>query len=254
MRDRVEHMSGEMKLTPATHPPPPLRLGRCSFQHEGGESPVGWWPSHYHLSLFPATSARYVVRWRSPSGEQCRRFLSLCAHTLPPPTDVLSEVGFFKLSSGPASSLFAPSPSFQQWLKSWMYWHVSFHHANAGEERGERSGRGESVLRRKGPSQPRAKPCPSSGEPRRCDSVLLKPGQLLVTLAHRCTHSKEVTHTHPPLSLKSPRSGCTGGGGAATLRPRSLSPGKNVQERSGLSLLTNFPQSRFNSLQAKHIN
>lgn len=92
---------------------------------------------------------------------------------------------------------FTPSPSFQQWLKSWMYWHVSFHHANAGEERGERSGRGECVPRRKGPSQPRAKPCPSSGEPRRCDSVLLKPGQLLVTLAHRCTHSKdEVSHTH----------------------------------------------------------
>lgn len=91
--------------------------------------------------------------------------------------------------------LFAPSPSFQPWRKSWMYWHVSFHHANAGEERGERSGQGECVLRRKGPSQPRAKPCPPSGEPRRCDSVLLKPGQVLVTLAHRCTHPKgEVTH------------------------------------------------------------
>lgn len=114
-------------------------------------------------------------------------------------TDTLSEGFFFSnfhlLCLFSCFLLFAPSPLFQQWRKSWMYWHVSFHHANAGEERGERSGRGECVLRRKGPSQPRAKPCPSSGEPRRCDSVLLKPGQLLVTLVHRCTHPKgEVTH------------------------------------------------------------
>lgn len=196
MRDRVENMSGEMKLTPAAPPPLPgsaLPASPPARQEESLLSPS---------SLFISSHFNAVrCSRRSPSGVQGRHFLSLCART-PPPTPptpprpmLCQNWGFLKLSSGPASFLFAPSPSFQQWLKSWMYWHVSFHHANAGEERGERSGRGECVLRRKGPSQPRAKPCPSSGEPRRCDSVLLKPGQLLVTLAHRCTHSKEVAHT-----------------------------------------------------------
>lgn len=202
--------------------------------------------SHFISSHFNAVRCSLVL------GVQGRHFLSLCARTPPPTpqTDALSEVGFLKLSSGPASFLFAPSPSFQQWLKSWMYWHVSFHHANAGEQRGERSGWAECVLRRKGPSQPRAKPCPSSGEPRRCDSVLLKPGQLLVTLAHRCTHSKEVTHTSSALSkVTTLRLHWRGG-----QQPSGQGHFHLAKERSGLSLLTNFPQSRINSLQAKHIN
>lgn len=214
MRDRVENMSGEMKLTPKltpgahpaspAQPSPPLPSSSarrkkvcCRLVAELLQ------PSSLSLYFQPVVFAVIhcsLVSY-SLSRVQCYHFLSLCARTpLPTHTDALSQVLFFFFSqlSLLCLSCFllsAPSPSFQQWRKSWLYWHVSFHHANAGEERGERSGRGECVLRRKGPSQPRAKPCPSSGEPRRCDSVLLKPGQLLVTLAHRCTHPKgEVTH------------------------------------------------------------
>lgn len=205
-------MSGEMKLTPAAHPSPPAPPSSALPAPPAQQVLLStrrrrvfcWLVAQSLSSLFISSHFNAVrCSWCSPSRVQCRHFLSLCAHTLPPPplqTDALSELGFFKTFIWSCFLPFAPSPSFQQWLKSWMYWHVSFHHANAGEERGERSGRGECVLRRKGPSQPRAKPCPSSGEPRRCDSVLLKPGQLLVTLVHRCTHSEEVTHTSSALA------------------------------------------------------
>lgn len=209
MRDRVENMSGEMKLTPAAHPASPARsslssAGAASARREK----IYCWLVAESLqlsSLFISnhlSSLWFIVPSFSLSRVQCYHFLSLSARTLSPhPRQcIVSSFFFFFFYFHPLRIFscflpFAPSPSFQQWLKSWLYWHVSFHHANAGEERGEHSGRGECVLRRKGPSQPRAKPCPSSGEPRRCDSVLLKAGQLLVTLAHRCTHSKEeVTH------------------------------------------------------------
>lgn len=208
-------MSGEMKLTPGAHPTPPplpsppftILASPFFFSNGGRKSTVGWWQSRFSdpLSLFPATCLRsdsLFPRTHCPGYNVTTSRLRAPVHRSPS-TPVHCQKFFFFLSLFnfhllclfSCFLLLAPSPSFQPWRKSWMYWHVSFHHANAGEERGERSGQGECVLRRKGPSQPRAKPCPPSGEARRCDSVLLKPGQLLVTLAHRCTHPKgEVTH------------------------------------------------------------
>lgn len=185
-------------LTPPPLPSPP-RLSLL-LQH-GGRKSAGGRITSAIISLFISSLRRDSLFPRTPCPEYNVTTSCLCAPVhCSPSTPMHCQKFFFffnfhLLCLFSCFLLFALLPSFQQWRKSWMYWHVSFHHANAGEERGERSGREECVLRRKGPSQPRAKPCPSSGEPRRCDSVLLKLGQLLVTLAHRYAHPKgEVTH------------------------------------------------------------
>lgn len=157
--DRVENMSGEMKLTPtfsflSPAPRSPLRAQPSSHflgkEEENIPLTMGI-ESLQLLSLFIFThlsSLWFIVPLHSLSGVHCphtHTHIHMHSQTF---------FTFMYLVSSPTFPL-APSSSLQQWLKSWMYWHVSFHHPTICEEdRGECTDLGECVLRRKGPSQP----------------------------------------------------------------------------------------------------
>lgn len=107
---------------------------------------------------------------------------------------------------------FYPS-SLQQWLKSWMYWHVSSHHPTTCEEdRGEF--RWESVCWGvKDPLSPKPSPVHPTESP---DGVIQPSWSPANSYSHKHTQlhtqgTRWESHRHPFSSLKSPQWGCTGG-------------------------------------------
>lgn len=147
-RDRVEKMRREMKLTPQPFsflalPPPPSAAAAAPVKYtvDCGHAVT---PAFVSLYFHPLVSA--VIH--------CSLALTVCstARSLPFPVhtntrthaDAFLDIFQFRalrLSSccsfpppPPATSSSSASSSLQQQklqqLKSWMYWHVSFHHPN----------------------------------------------------------------------------------------------------------------------------
>lgn len=121
---------------------------------------------------------------------------------------------FTSISSVCSSTFSFHLSSLQQWLKSWMYWHVSSHHPTTCEEdRGEF--RWESVCW--GVKDPLS-PKPSPVHPTESPDGVIQPSW---SLANSYSHKHMQLHTLKALeervtdilsaSLKSPQWGCTGG-------------------------------------------
>lgn len=144
-------MSSEMKLTPTFsfvlsphslyhHSSTSLTL-TCAFflgvVDENIEATVG--VTSTSIFLLHSEPLVYTYCCILPSGRHGLHFMPLNVHT---------QHTHLSLSSTlPTNS----SSSLQRWLKSWMYWHVCFHHlAICEKDRGECT----DLLRRKGPSQP----------------------------------------------------------------------------------------------------
>lgn len=156
--DRVDNMNGEMKLTPTISPPTLptsslVRWKKYTVNYGQGVTSVSV-SLYFYALVFSVIHCSLVFFFIVPlSGVQCSHFLSLCTNILYP-FPLWCIVRHFLLSSTLSLFLLPPCSSLQQPPKSWMYWHVSFHHPTVSEDRGECTDQRECVLRRKGPSQP----------------------------------------------------------------------------------------------------